>query len=465
MECHGQCATAISWRHLERAVYLTAVDLINLFDANPNLPRRIGHASDNSGSDIVLALASILVGSVEIPIDHRLASDEIQRRFRSVGGHWIGSRLRKRIDERLRCMPQDPAANIDWENDSLSFHFQTISINDPSLILWTSGTTDRPQGVTLSQKALTGNAKAKLAAVPQESGDIRLTVLPLSHAYARTCDFGTWLISGCTLAITLGYSGLKRMAAELRPHLINSVPSIAYRLLAENPVGIDRLRLLGCGGAPVSKTAFLQWKDRGVTVIQGYGLTETGPVICSATPKNALPGLVGGFVDGWESKVIHGELFVRGPHTMLHYWNDEVATGRKMDTDGWLATGDLVEQDELSGQLRVLGRLDDVIVLDSGAKISPSIVEREIERIEGVSHALLHQQNGLHLWFDTTSQKNVKSIRNSIAKMLRKSFELRDCTIHEFSPRLAESAGELTAKGTIRRKQIVKQRLAGHAGS
>ncbi|MGI9474166.1 MAG: AMP-binding protein [Rubripirellula sp.] len=464
VESSDEPVVPISWRQLARAVHLTSTALNDRFNANPSLPRRIGHASDNTVADIVLALAAMDLGAIEIPLDARLNTEEIERRFQRVGGHWVDSNERKSIEARALLGAFDSSSSLrpdrirgKWVGD--------VRPDDPSLILWTSGTTGCAQGVTLSQRALVGNAEAKLAAVPQHTSDVRLTVLPLSHAYARTCDFGTWLLSGCELGVTLGYAGLKRMATSLRPHLINTVPRIAYRLLEENPKGLDRLRLLGCGGAPISPASFLQWQDRGVTVIQGYGLTETGPVICSATPENASPGLVGNFVEGWESRIIDGQLFVRGPHVMLHYWNDEAATWRKVDADGWLATGDLVELDESHDQLRILGRSDDVIVLDSGIKICPSAIEREVERIEGVSHALLHFQQELQLWFDASDEANLDSVRRQISETILRSQELSGCTVHRFSPHLSASSGELTAKGTIRRSTILEQRFANYAGS
>ena len=149
------------------------------------------------------------------------------------------------------------------------------------------------------------------------------------------------------------------------------------------------MRLLGCGGAAISESAFEHWQRLGVAVIQGYGLTESSPVICSATPTNAKPGLVGRFVEGWETKIQDQQLLVRGPHVMLGYWDDPVATASRIDRDGWLATGDHVEVDAQSGQLRILGRVDDVIVLASARKIHPATVERAVERVDGVRHAML----------------------------------------------------------------------------
>ena len=239
------------------------------------------------------------------------------------------------------------------------------SPDDDALILWTSGTTGNPKGVVHSHRSLLQNAKAKLQAVPQRVDDHRLTLLSVAHAYARTCDLGTWLISGCTLSIGRGFGGWLKLAPDRRPTLCNLVPSLASQILDQDE-GLGCLRLLGCGGAAMSKEQFQSWTERGVRVIQGYGLTETGPVISSQTPSNSIPGHAGRLVDGWQSRIEHGRLFVRGPHLLTRYWNNPDETAAKLDSQGWFDTGDLVEINSSSGQLRILGRADDRLVLVNG---------------------------------------------------------------------------------------------------
>jgi long-chain acyl-CoA synthetase len=443
-----------SWQQLSVAVADCAWEIAQRFASSPASPRCIGHASDNTCADVVIALASMSLGAIEVPIDHRLSPEEIWRRWERVGGLWLDRDDRRRLGSGL--------VNQGHSEHRVQLSTSSNNFDAPSLILWTSGTTGEPQGVTLSQRNLAGNALAKLEAVPQQPDDIRLCVLPISHAYARTCDLGTWLLSGCTLAMTLGYAGLRRLAPLIRPTLINTVPSLAARMLQEDSVslGIDRLRLLGCGGAGISESSFRQWKERGVTVIQGYGLTETSPVICSATPGNASPGLVGGLVNGWESKICQGQLFVRGPHTMLGYWKDQDATNDKVDEEGWLATGDLVEQDARTGQLRILGRVDDVIVLDNGRKIFPSAIEMSVERLEPVRHALLVHRRDLQLWIDVDEDSDDQAIRTQIGQILHANSDCHGCSVHRFMPSLCEAAGELTVKGTIRRGQILENRFS-----
>lgn len=435
---------SFTWASLAALTNVTLSHLSREFDRDPAVCRHLCHASDQTLSDVLIALASMHLGATEVSIDGRLSDQEIQRRQDHVGGIRIDGESRSRVQNGRKTIVDPTRSRLDPDA--------------PSLILFTSGTTSTPRGVVLSQRSLAGNAHAKLLAVPQYPDDVRLTVLSLSHAYARTCDFGTWLLSGSTLALTLGFEGLVRLAPLVRPTLINVVPSIAYRLLDEDlaKMGLDRLRLLGCGGAPISVDAFDKWTKRGVTVIQGYGLTEAGPVICSATPGQVEPGLVGDFVNGWEHEIRDGELFVRGSHTMLGYWNDLPATKQKVDRQGWLRTGDLVERDTASRQIRVLGRVDDVIVLENGNKISPSVIERDLEQLPNVRHAMLLLREKLELWIDSHETANERLIRDVLSRHMWSG----EVAIHRFSAPLSQATGELTVKGTLRRSQIMVNRFS-----
>lgn len=436
----------VSWQQLHDAVAIVSQRIAQKFEDCPALPLRIGYRSENSASDVLIALASMSLGAIEVPFDHRLNPAEIDQRWERVRGLWLDSEFCRSL------------SSLFQEQQSVPWNPVEVLPNQPALILWTSGTAGSAKGVILSHGNLLANAKAKLKAVPQASDDVRLTVLPLAHAYARTCDFATWLLSGCEWSVALGFKGLRLYAPQILPTLMNTVPSIANRLLEEDSqeMGIDRLSLLGCGGAALSEEAFGEWKSRGVTVIQGYGLTETSPVICSATPENATAGLVGNFVDGWEHQIRDGQLFVRGPQVMLGYWQDAMATAVRIDSQGWLATGDLVERDIQSGQLRILGRADDVLVLANGCKVHPQAIEQKVQMIAGVRHAMLVHFDALELWIDVGTQEPEDE---AIQRVLSRFPQLGTCQIKRFDPALCLSSGELTAKNTIRRKAICANRF------
>jgi long-chain acyl-CoA synthetase len=159
--------------------------------------------------------------------------------------------------------------------------------------------------------------------------------------------------------------------------------------------------MLGCGGAALSVEIFDRLSARGITVIQGYGMTEASPVICSATPADRRPGFVGRPVSGWRTRVDpDGRLWVRGDGVMIGYWDGDRPRAEAI-SDGWLDTGDIVEIDPTDGQFRILGRADDRITLSNGRKVYPMPIEQRVMRIAGVRHAIvLGDERHIEVWID-----------------------------------------------------------------
>lgn len=408
---------------------------------------RVVYESRNTPIDVVIALGCIAAHTIEIPIDSRLPPAMRQRLIdRSDGVRWQHSATQQtRFDDSVE------ASLLELEHCA-----QRVDIHKPSLVLWTSGTTEQPRGVVLSQHNLTTNAKAKLRAVPQCRDDSRLTLLSLAHSYARTCDLGTWLISGCSWTLDYGKAALDRIDVANRPTMINSVPVLAREIatrLAASDHALDRLTVLGCGGAPMDPKSFATIRQFGVEVIQGYGCTETSPVICSSSPGKTSPGLVGPPIDDCEIRIEDHRLFVRGANVMLGYLDDPEATAAKIDRDGWLDTGDLVER-QVDGQLQILGRADDVIVLDNGFKLHPQAVEQAILRCHACDHAIImyiNQQLIVAVQSDTIDSD---AISNTIEPLLPPNTRFR---FERIVPPLSLERGELTAKKTPRRHAVRKR--------
>ncbi len=444
---HGVCS--LTWGQLADRVAALA------FAMEQVRPERlVVRLHRNRLSDVCVSLAAMATGSVEVPIDSRRESTHVELIRQSTNGVWIDDAF------------VSTAFNSNTRLDSIQYLQSLDRATDydkPELVLWTTGTTASPKGVVLSRRNLLMNAKAKLHAVPQSADDIRLTTLPLSHAYARTCDFGTWLLSGCTLVVSLGYSGWETIANQFPPTLANVVPSLAYRLLeTQHSPALSKLKLLGVGGAPLRQDAFEQFRERGVTVIQGYGLTETSPVICSATPANATAGLVGFPVADCEVQRRAGRLFVRGPNVMLGYWQDDSATRDRIDPDGWLDTGDLAEVDEATGQYRIIGRADDLIVLPNGNKVHPREIESLVEELDAVEHAMLVLRNdSLQLWLDLGNKTLDEHLRTLVASSLRHLAKWkRPQSVLNFVPPLSADKAELTHKGSLRRSAVAANRFS-----
>ena len=455
-----QTIAATRWADLARQVAACAEGLW-LSGFRPG--DRWVHTLGNSPAGVVAMLASFSVGVVEVPLDPALSSVEQQRLTERVGGRRIpgyeslasGSFA---LSAHATALPSVSAVVDRLRNGPAQSEVDRSAA--PALVLFTSGSLGTPKPVTLSLGNLSSNAAAKLAAVPQTVADVRLVLLPIWHAYARTCDLGTWLLSGCSLGIGLGWESWQRLAPLLRPTLINTVPSLAMRLLGEphDTPSWNRLRLIGCGGAALSTEAFERFRRRGVVVIQGYGLTEASPVICSATPENSRAGHVGRPVDGWETRIDpEGHLSVRGPGVMLGYWNQQ-SHRAETPTSGWLETGDLVEVDVTDGQFRIIGRADDRITLSNGKKVDPGPIERRVLSIAGIRHAVLvGRDRHVVLWIDFDNRQTcVDEISKRIATCLADlpSWQ-RPRAIHPMPQAFANTPETLTAKGTIIRERVL----------
>ncbi|WP_168563836.1 class I adenylate-forming enzyme family protein [Crateriforma spongiae] len=441
----GSGLVSLNWSELNNMTGRVAAWLDQNFGIASG--QRIVHTSTNSLSDLLIWMACLRTGRVDVPIDGHLSQAMAHDLIRRAAGQWVES---SDVPIRHDGVDAPPAA---------LYPSRPSSADDDAVVLWTSGTTARPQGVRLSNRALLINAQDKLEAVPHSIDDVRLTVLPFCHAYARTCDVGTWLISGCTLAISRGGEGLQRVAAAVHPTHVNLVPVLAKRWLNQAPDsnGQSRLRVLGCGGAGLDEATFHRWTERGVTVIHGYGLTETGPVIASATVSDARPGLVGPVTRHWQHRVIDGRLFVRGPAVMSGYIDDAPATALRIDPDGWLDTGDAVAVDPTSGQLKILGRCDDAIVLDCGHKIQPTDVERRLESIPPIRHAMVGQEDGVLVAWIVTDQPNDSLTLESLLEPLGDLPNYaRPKQFFRVWPPPTQADGSLTMKGTIRRRELAQ---------
>lgn len=456
---HGEYIS-YTWNQLAQQTAARVGHLAKQLAFAPRASDCISVQHHNRVADVCTSLAVMTLGAIEVAIDGRLDEAAICDICSRVDGLHLSSDW----DQDLSTPIPAPTTSV----AILQAVHQTIDERSPALVLWTSGTLGQPKGVVLSHKNLLGNAMAKRQAVPETANDTRLTTLSLAHGYARTCDMGTWLLSGSRLVLSLGLSGWETIGCHFPPTLANVVPSIACRLLEQDALGsLSRLKILGCGGAPLSRLAFEAFRERGVTIIQGYGLTEASPVVSSATPENATPGLVGTPVQGCEFEIREKRLFIRGPHVMLGYWNDEKSTQARIDENGWLDTGDLAEIDSISGQLRILGRADDVIVLPTGNKIHPREVESVVEELPGVHLAVLvHHDNALELWIDAApSHDHAAVIAKARVRLTQFPKRFRPERVNCFVPPLSMEAGELTHKGTSRRKQILERRFDIYAGS
>lgn len=305
--------------------------------------------------------------------------------------------------------------------------------NDLATLIYTSGTTGRPKGVMLSNLALLRNAEGSAAIVPPRPDDVFLSVLPLAHAFERTVGYYLPMMGGCTVAYARSAENVREDLVTIRPTAMLGVPLLFERLssairanvtgsfgkrsllrlaaslgwrdfearqrrLSSGPTARllvpilrkyvsapilaafgGRLRVAISGGAPLDQETAQMLIGLGLPLVEGYGLTEAGPVVAANGLDDNVPGSVGRPLPRIEAKLSpEGELLVRSPSTMMGYWKDADATKRALDRAGWLSTGDIA--DIKDGRIFIRGRLREMIILSVGEKVNPNIVEAELTR-------------------------------------------------------------------------------------
>ncbi len=296
-------------------------------------------------------------------------------------------------------------------------------------IVYTSGTTGRPKGVMLSHNNILSNAHAGLTTLTVFQEDLFLSFLPLSHTLERTAGYYLPIMAGSTVAYARSIPQLAADLATIRPTVIIAVPRVFERVyqrlrdqlrtrpaparwlfrlavavgwrrferqmgragfhpllllwpLLERLVARKVLERLGgrmraavSGGAALPLEVSRLFISLGLPLVQGYGLTETSPVV-AVNPLHAnLPASVGPAMRGTEVRIgADDELLVRGPCNMLGYWNNHAATAQMLDADGWLHTGDQARIDD-GGHIFITGRIKDILVLSNGEKVPPGDME------------------------------------------------------------------------------------------
>ncbi len=304
--------------------------------------------------------------------------------------------------------------------------------DDLASIVYTSGTTGFPKGVMLSHGNMLSNAEAAARRVDLGETDIILSFLPLSHTLERTVGYYFSVMVGMTIAYARSTALLAEDLLSIRPTALVSVPRIYERVYAKVMAGLEqkgsvakrlfelavdvgwkrflyqqgrenwgvtlllwpllerlvaskindrlggRLRVAVSGGAALVPKISRAFIGLGVPILQGYGLTESSPIIACNLPHDNLPESVGRAVDGVEVKIgAHEELLARGPNIMLGYWNNREASGRVVDEEGWLHSGDKARIDD-EGHIYITGRIKEIIVLSNGEKVSPTDMEMAI---------------------------------------------------------------------------------------
>ncbi|UUO05580.1 AMP-dependent synthetase/ligase [Blastopirellula sp. J2-11] len=400
-----------TWKDLAADVAAVAASLRRLGVAPGD---RVAVELPNCHEWIVADLALAAVGAVSVPLHVTYKTEERHRLLKHSGA-------KRSIRSLAEGDPTQPAGDnenvrlIDWiECSELeSWEFLTVDAADLcdfappdpaslATIVYTSGTTGEPKGVMLSHSNLAFDALALVEAFEDSAADRRLTFLPFSHLYARTCDLYTWIILGNELVLARSRETILDDCKLMRPTLINGVPyfyqKVADAVRAQGKINEPgalqamlggRIKMCASGGAALADYAAEIFAQQETPIRNGYGLSESAPVITASSKKVYRRGSVGKALPRVEVRIADdGEVLTRGPHIMQGYYRDEAATAAVIDSDGWLHTGDLGRLDE-DNFLFITGRKKELIVTATGKKVAPGQIESALASDPLIAQAIV----------------------------------------------------------------------------
>ncbi len=260
--------------------------------------------------------------------------------------------------------------------------------DDLAMIIFTSGTTGKSKGVMLTQKNLLSNVESVVFDV--EPGVVVLSVLPIHHAYCLVMDYLKCLSLGCVVCINDSFLHMVKNMQLFKPNVMLMVPmmietiykrlSATAKLLPKKLVAAKafggNLTVIFSGGAYLDPFYIEKFREYGVNIYQGYGMSECSPVISMNAPGFDRPGSVGKLLSNAQVKIEDGEILIRSTSVMAGYYNMPEETSQALK-DGWLHTGDKGYVDE-DGYLFINGRVKNLIILSNGENISPEEIENKL---------------------------------------------------------------------------------------
>ncbi len=354
----------------------------------------IGLMFRNEYDFVVSFFAAVTLGAVAAVIPSNLASEAING-------------LIHKFDLKMIIYNEDAKENMkevnsvitlsndDLHNLDLSYLSGDISLdkNTPACIVFTGGTTGSPKGALLSHRNLTRGALNGCYVCGKIFHLKYVSLIPFTHVFGLVKNLLSNFVSGSSLYMIKEPSSFIKEMNIAKPEVMVLTPALARLVLnIINMYGKDvfgpNFKDIIAGGAAVPPELILSFKEIGIRVSPGYGLTESANLVSGNGSSFDKPSSVGIIYPEQEVKIVDGEIIIKGDNIFLGYYNDPISTNKVL-IDGWLHTGDLGRFDE-EGYLYIIGRKNNLIVLPSGLKVSPEETEAVINRFPYINDNVIY---------------------------------------------------------------------------
>lgn len=364
---------------------------------------RVAYLGPNHPAFIETLFATHLLGGIFVPLNYRLATPEIDYMLADSGSEVliyapesenVVAGLKNFSGMRINLAGSDLKGS-EYEEFLASGAQEKLDIrvglNDPAMILYTSGTTGRPKGAILTHDNLHWNCFNVLLDLPLGNDEVTLIGAPLFHVAALNQMFLPTFMRGGTAVIMPAWN-VDECYDLIEAHKVTWMFGVTrmYADLVQSPrwaaADLSSLRSLMSGGAPIPESLIIAFQDRGLVFVQAYGMTETSPGVTMLVPEKSTSkvGSAGTpcfFVD---VKIVRpdmsevdvdepGEIIVDGPNVTVGYWNNQVATNSAFSDGRWLHTGDIARRDS-DGYVYVIDRIKDMYI-SGGENVYPAEVE------------------------------------------------------------------------------------------
>lgn len=385
--------------------------------------------------------------SVAVPIDAQLPAEAICELLNRADVEMliydniradVAAAVKEKCPElkNLICMQENnDGALVLWEQlqENQGSYEKELEPDSLCTILFTSGTTGKSKGVMLTHRNLTDNAVCldmKIA-----PGTVSMTLLPINHVYCLTMDIIKGLYIGMVICINDSIMRVKKNMKLFKPEIILLVPLVIEsiysqlkeaggvlpkKMVAKAAFG-GNLRVICSGGAYLDPDYVERFKDYGITILQGYGMTECSPVISTNLEWDSKAGSVGKLLPNCEAKVVDNELWIKGSSVMQGYYKMPEETSEAL-SDGWLKTGDLGYVDE-DNFVYLTGRKKNLIILANGENVSPEELENELSSSELIKEILVRDKEHvieaeIFPNYDYAKKKRIKDIRAELQAII-----------------------------------------------